>query len=103
VALLRAEGIQAGFCYQKLNVLHGLVAVRVPGTGRWVRQGPTGNTNGINAQFRTEREQLAYSVSPFEGECDYPVLYSDPHPVVLRAMREARNQQHLWELLDTAL
>lgn len=103
VALLRAEGIQAGFCYQRLNVLHGLVAVRMPGTGRWVRQDPRGNTAGIDAQFRTEREQLAHPVRPSEGECDYPVLHPDPHPVVLRALREARDHEHLWELLDTTL
>lgn len=49
------------------------------------------------------REQLAHAVRPFRGECDYAVLYAEPHPVALRALREARDQEHLWELLDTAL
>lgn len=43
VALLRAEGVPAGFCYQKLDVLHGLIALRLPGSRRWVRQDARGN------------------------------------------------------------
>ncbi|MBO8184286.1 transglutaminase-like domain-containing protein [Streptomyces spirodelae] len=103
VALLRAEGIPAGFCYQKLNVLHGLVALRLPGSSRWVRQDARGNKPGVDAQFSLDREQLAFSVWPEKGECDYPVLYAEPHPVVLRALRHATDRAQLWQLLDTAL
>jgi transglutaminase-like putative cysteine protease len=103
VALLRAEGIPAGFCYQKLDVLHGLMALKVPGTNRWVRQDPRGNKPGVDAQFSLEREQLAWPVRPEKGECDYPVLYAEPHPIVLRALRQARDLDHLWQMLDTAL
>jgi len=103
VALLRAEGIPAGFCYQKLNVLHGLIALRLPGGGRWVRQDARGNKPGVNAQFSLDREQLAFAVWPEKGECDYPVLYAEPHPVVLRALRQATDRAQLWQLLDTAL
>ncbi|NLU68161.1 transglutaminase family protein [Streptomyces sp. HNM0574] len=102
-ALLRAEGIPAGFCYQRLDVLHGLLAVRVPGTGRWVRQDPRGNKPGVDARFSTGREQLAWPVRPECGECDYPLLYDAPHPVVLRALRTARDREHLWQLLPAAL
>ncbi|MDJ1137290.1 transglutaminase family protein [Streptomyces iconiensis] len=101
-ALLRAEGIPAGFCYQKLDVLHGMIALKLPG-GRWVRQDPRGNKPGVNAQFRLDREQLAWPVRPEKGECDYPVLYAEPHPVVLRALRLATDRAELWRLLDTAL
>jgi len=103
VALLRAEGIPAGFCYQKLGVLHGLMALKVPGANRWVRQDPRGNKPGVDAQFSLDREQLAWPVRPEKGECDYPVLYAEPHPVVLRALRQARDLEHLWRMLDTAL
>lgn len=101
-ALLRAEGIPAGFCYQKLDVLHGLIALKLPG-GRWIRQDPRGNKPGVDAQFRLDREQLAWRVRPEKGECDYPVLYAEPHPVVLRALRRATGHADLWRLLDTAL
>lgn len=103
VALLRAEGIPAGFCYQKLDVLHGLMALKVPGTSRWVRQDPRGNKPGVDAQFSLEREQLAWPVRAEKGECDYPVLYAEPHPTVLRALRQARDLEHLGRMLDTAL
>lgn len=103
VALLRAEGVPAGFCYQKLDVLHGLVALKLPGGTRWLRQDPRGNKPGVDAQFRLDREQLAWPVRAEKGECDYPVLYAEPHPVVLRALRRARNREELWRLLDTAL
>ncbi|WP_326685881.1 MULTISPECIES: transglutaminase family protein [unclassified Streptomyces] len=101
-ALLRAEGVPVGFCYQKLDVLHGLIAMRLPG-GRWIRQDPRGNKPGVDAQFRLDREQLAWPVRPEKGECDYPVLHSEPHPVILRALRRATDRAELWRLLDTAL
>ncbi|NGO71997.1 transglutaminase-like domain-containing protein [Streptomyces boncukensis] len=101
-ALLRAEGIPAGFCYQKHEVLHGLIALKLPG-GRWIRQDARGNRPGVDAQFRLDREQLAWPVRPGKGECDYPVLYAEPHPVVLRALRSATDMDQLWRLLDTAL
>ncbi|SCE15368.1 Transglutaminase-like superfamily protein [Streptomyces sp. Termitarium-T10T-6] len=50
-ALLRAHGIPAGLCYQRLAdddganpVVHGLVALRLPGHDRWARVTP-GATN----------------------------------------------------------
>ncbi|MGY1434020.1 transglutaminase-like domain-containing protein [Streptomyces reniochalinae] len=103
VALLRAEGVPAGFCYQKLDVLHGLVALRLPGSSRWVRQDARGNKPGVDARFSLDREQLAFAAWPEKGECDYPLLYAEPHPVVLRALRQATDRAHLWRLLDVAL
>ncbi|MEV6209209.1 transglutaminase family protein [Kitasatospora sp. NPDC051914] len=66
VALLRAEGIPAGLCYQPLNVLHGLAAVRLPGWADWVRIDPRGNRPGMDARFATapEDERLAYPEFP---------------------------------------
>lgn len=101
VALLRAEGIPAGLCYQRLDdVLHGLVALRLPGTNRWARQDPRGNKPGVDAQFSLDREQLARPVRPEKGEYDHPVLYAEPHPLVLRALQRARTVEELGPLLD---
>lgn len=101
--LLRARGIPAALCYQRFEVVHGLVAVRLPGTERWVRQDPRGNKPGVDAQFRLDREQLAFPVRPECNELDYPVLFAEPHPVVLQCLREAVDRPHLWQTLPTDL
>ncbi|MFI9048825.1 transglutaminase family protein [Streptomyces sp. NPDC053427] len=103
VALLRAEGIPAALCYQKFEVVHGLVAVKLPGEERWARQDPRGNKPGIDAQFRLDREQLAFPVRPEFNELDYPVLFAEPHPAVLQSLQEAVDRPHLWQLLPTEL
>ncbi|WP_433855047.1 transglutaminase domain-containing protein [Streptomyces kronopolitis] len=102
-ALLRARGIPAALCYQKFEVVHGLVAVRLPGGERWVRQDPRGNKPGVDAQFRLDREQLAFPVRAECNELDYPVLFAEPHPVVLQCLREAVDRPHLWQTLPTDL
>lgn len=81
----------------------GLVAVRLPGEGRWVRQDPRGNKPGVDAQFRLDREQLAFAVRPESNEVDHPVLFAEPHPVVLQCLREAVDRPHLWQMLPTDL
>ncbi|MGA5565460.1 transglutaminase-like domain-containing protein [Streptomyces platensis] len=102
-ALLRAKGIPTALCYQKFDVVHGLVAVRLPGEDRWVRQDPRGNKPGVDAQFRLDREQLAFTVRPEFNEVDYPVLFAEPHPAVLQCLREAVDRPHLWQTLPTDL
>ncbi|WP_406474209.1 transglutaminase domain-containing protein [Streptomyces platensis] len=102
-ALLRAAGIPTALCYQKFDVVHGLVAVRLPGEGSWVRQDPRGNKPGVDAQFRLDREQLAFTVRPEFNEVDYPVLFAEPHPAVLQCLKEAVDRPHLWQTLPTDL
>ncbi|MFJ9410269.1 transglutaminase domain-containing protein [Streptomyces sp. NPDC101393] len=102
-ALLRAEGVPTALCYQNLGVVHGLVAVRLPGSERWVRQDPRGNKPGVDAQFRTDREQLAFRPRPEFNELDYPVLFAEPHPAVLQCLQQAVDRPHLWRTLPTAL
>jgi transglutaminase-like putative cysteine protease len=92
-ALLRANGIAAGFCYQRLSqddegrrfCLHGLNAVLLPGMG-WYRADSRGNRTGIDAQFVPPVEQLAFS-RRFIGEADLPEIWPDPLPVVVQALR----------------
>ncbi|MDQ0989257.1 transglutaminase family protein [Streptomyces sp. V3I7] len=107
-ALLRAEGIPAGLCYQRLahddgsgHVVHGLVAVRF--RGAWHRQDPRGNKPGVDARFSLDGERLAWVADPESNEMDYPVLYAEPHPAVLRALRAAPDRPYLWKTLPTAL
>ncbi|MET9960538.1 transglutaminase family protein [Streptomyces sp. NPDC006326] len=110
VALLRAQGVPAGFCYQRLAdddgcnpVVHGLVALRMPGSSRWYRQDPRGNKPGVDAQFTLDREQLAFPVRPELGEVDYPEVYAAPHPATLKVLQEAADRPELWRNLPTAL
>ncbi|MCP3818718.1 transglutaminase [Streptomyces sp. A3M-1-3] len=104
-ALLRglAEGIPTGMCYQGLGVIHGLVAVKLPGHETWARQDPRGNKPGIDAQFSPDREQLAFTARTEEGETDYPTVYASPPQPVLKSLQEASGRGQLWQLLPTAL
>ncbi|MFF0013639.1 transglutaminase domain-containing protein [Streptomyces sp. NPDC005374] len=100
-ALLRAEDIPTAFCYQKLDVVHGLVAVRF--NGAWHRQDPRGNKPGVDAQFSLDGERLAFTPDPEAGETDCPTLYAAPHSAVLSALKTAPDRPSLWLKLPTAL
>lgn len=91
-ALLRANGIPAGFVYQRISfrgrfVLHGLVAVHLPNIG-WYRCDPRGNKPGVNAQFTPPAERLAFSTGP--EVIEVPGIFAEPLPEVVRALRESR-------------
>lgn len=91
-ALLRAQGIPAALCYQRLahsegHVIHGLVAVHLD--GGWHRQDPRGNNAHVITEFSIGEERLAYSIDPARGEIDYPQLFSTTAPVVVDALRAA--------------
>ncbi|MER7184387.1 transglutaminase domain-containing protein [Streptomyces hyaluromycini] len=107
-ALLRAEDIPAALCYQRLadddghgHVVHGLIAVRFHGA--WHRQDPRGNKPGVAARFSLDGERLAWVPDPRSNEMDYPVLYAEPHPVVLGVLKAAPDRPYLWKTLPTAL
>jgi transglutaminase-like putative cysteine protease len=93
-AVCRAGGVPAGLCYQRLAgeagpILHGLVAVYLD--GHWHRQDPRGNRAGIDAQFRLDREQLAYPVLPGSADQDLPQVHVRPSRAVVAALSEARD------------
>lgn len=93
-ALLRANGIPAGLCYQRLLLtdegdiycLHGLNAVYLQDYG-WYRIDPRGNKKGINAQFTPPVEQLAFSTGG-SLEADIQGVWVEPLPVVVRALQK---------------
>jgi transglutaminase-like putative cysteine protease len=109
-ALLRANSIPAGLCYQRLSrdengapyTLHGLNAVYLP-EGRWYRVDPRGNRPGIDAQFTPPVERLAFPIV-MEGEADLPEIWAEPLPVIVQALRSYQTYDALWENLpDIAL
>jgi len=102
-ALLRANGIPAGLCYQRLSLdrekdrfcLHGLNAVYLPQLG-WHRIDARGNSGEISAQFVPPLERLAFVVNG-DGEADLPGIYADPLPVVVQALQSASD---IYQLLE---
>jgi transglutaminase-like putative cysteine protease len=99
-ATLRACGVPAGFCYQRLllddtdpsrTCLHGFNAVWLHDLGRWHRLDARGNKPGIAAEFDLARERLAYAVRPELGECDYREIYAEPVPCVIQYLARSRS------------
>lgn len=93
-ALLRANGIPAGLCYQRLSVgdsgapycLHGLNAVFLREFG-WYRCDARGNKPGVDARFMPPVEALAFPVRPPE-EQDLPEIRAEPLPAVVRVLED---------------
>jgi transglutaminase-like putative cysteine protease len=100
-ALLRANGIAAGLCYQRLSVdgsgapfcLHGFNAVYLQGHG-WYRIDPRGNKPGIDARFAPPEEMLAFRAS-LPGECNYAAIHAEPLAVVVDALRRHSSTREL--------
>lgn len=108
-ALLRANGIPAGFCYQRLSlndagppyVLHGFNAVLLPRHG-WYRCDPRGNRPGIDAQFTPPLERLAFPLR-VPGEVEFANILPNPLTCVLDCLQHCRTwQEALASLPDIA-
>ena len=95
-ALLRANKIPAGLCYQRLTVtdvppfcLHGLNAVFLEGIG-WYRIDARGNKKGVSAMFSPPEEKLAFPIRT-PGEADLPEVWAEPLPVIVRALTQRKS------------
>jgi transglutaminase-like putative cysteine protease len=90
-AILRCNGIPAGFCYQRMKserggfILHGFNAACVG--DRWVRIDARGNNERVRVTFGLDGDMLAYPVDEGAGECEYPVVFSKPDPGLVKALR----------------
>lgn len=91
-ALLRANSIPAGFCYQRLSIdgagppfcLHGLNAVHLAPFG-WVRVDARGDRADIRTVFAPPAETLAFTPT-LPGEADIPGILATPLPQVVAAL-----------------
>jgi transglutaminase-like putative cysteine protease len=98
-ALLRANQIPAGLCYQRLTIddntppfcLHGLNAVYLQQYG-WYRMDARGNKPGVVADFCPPVENIAYQTT-IDGEADLPEIWAEPLPVVIKALEESETYQ----------
>ncbi len=108
-ALLRANGIPAGLCYQRVTItdeppycLHGLNAIYLQEYG-WYRVDPRGNKKGVNALFLPPHEKLAFSTVG-KGEADLPEIWAEPLPQIVRLLESATTFQEVADNLpDVAL
>jgi transglutaminase-like putative cysteine protease len=103
-ALLRANQIPSGLCYQRLSIdnppvsklipndipctLHGLNAVFLPEFG-WYRVDPRGNREGINAQFMPPHEQLAFEIE-LPQEADFQNIFAEPLMLVVDVLQKSK-------------
>ncbi len=91
-ALLRANNIPAGLCYQRLTIengsppfcLHGLNAVFLEPHG-WYRVDARGNKTDVESDFTPPDERLAYPIVSV-GEADLPEIWAEPIEIVVRVL-----------------
>lgn len=95
-ALLRANKIPTGLCYQRLTIennvppfcLHGLNAVYLNNNG-WYRIDPKGNKNGVDAKFCPPEEKLAFQIIT-PGEADLPEIWPEPLLIIIKTLESCK-------------
>ena len=104
-ALLRANAIPAGLCYQRLTVasdgppycLHGLNAVHLKQYG-WYRLDARGNKPGVAAEFCPPVEILAFPIVD-ALERDFSEIWAEPLPQVVKTLTEHKTVAQVFENL----
>lgn len=104
-ALLRACGIPAALCYQRLQLseadrrftLHGLNAVFLQRHG-WYRIDARGNKSGVDAQFCPPAEHLAFPIT-IEGERNLAGLYAEPLPAIVSVLKRCVTEDEVYHNL----
>lgn len=104
-ALLRANTIPAGLCYQRLTVdtsgppycLHGLNAVYLKQYG-WYRIDARGNKSAVDAEFCPPIEKLAFPIVD-ALEKDFPEILAEPLPLVVKVLTQSKTVEEVFENL----
>jgi len=104
-ALLRANAIPAGLCYQRLTVaadgppycLHGLNAVYLK-QHDWYRIDARGNKPGVAAEFYPPTEKLAFPIID-DLERDFPEIWPEPLPLVVKALTQNATVEQVFDNL----
>lgn len=104
-ALLRANDIPCGFCYQRLSTfengapycLHGFNAIYLEDYG-WYRVDPRGNKAGIDAQFNPPEVKLAFELKD-EKEATFPEIWPEPLPIIVNALQSNTDTEYLYNNL----
>jgi transglutaminase-like putative cysteine protease len=104
-ALLRANNIPAGLCYQRLTIekegalysLHGLNAVYLKEYG-WYRIDPRGNKPGVEAEFCPPVEKLAFQILGTD-EGDFLEIWPEPLPLVVEVLTAYKTVEQVYQHL----
>lgn len=104
-ALLRANAIPAGLCYQRLTVaadgppycLHGLNAVYLKQHG-WYRIDARGNKPGVADEFCPPTEKLAFPIVD-DLERNFPEIWPEPLPLVVKALTLSTTVEQVFDNL----
>lgn len=110
-AMLRAAGIPAGFCYQRLRlapdsnrmILHGLNGICLKSIGQWIRVDPRGNKPGVDAEFRLDGQQLAFPANPALDEVLYPTIFAEPLPSIVECLTMSKSVSEALERLPDSI
>jgi transglutaminase-like putative cysteine protease len=108
-ALLRANEIPAGLCYQRLSVtgngepycLHGLNAIYLKEFG-WYRVDPRGNKEGVTADFTPPQERLAFTtLDRLDGDVEgcFEGRWAQPMPVVTEVLSTYKTYRDVYDNL----
>ena len=103
-ALLRANGIPSGFSYQRLTLgdtpdtgycIHVMNTVYVSSLDKWIRLDARGNKEGVDAQFSTDEEILAFKIKS-EGEEDYHDNHSYPDKGLMKVLENSTDSLDMY-------
>ncbi|MDO5558985.1 MAG: transglutaminase-like domain-containing protein [Oscillospiraceae bacterium] len=103
-ALLRSQGIPAGFCFEHITLvnddsmgycLHCYNAVYLD--SRWIRLDARGNKEGINAQFSVDKPVLAYIPRPQYDEYFIKGIFSCPDTGTMKMLENAKTLEDIME------
>ena len=101
-AFLRAQGIPAGFCFQRITLadddslgycVHCYNAIFVD--NHWIMADASGNTNGKNAQFSLEKPKLAFSNRVKYEEYFWEGIYARLHFDTMIMLEKAASLQDI--------
>lgn len=104
-ALLRANNIPSGICYQRLTLgdtpdtgycIHALNAVYIRAINKWIRLDARGNKAGVNAEFSLEKECLAFPIRAEYDEIDYKTLYAEPLQKTMDILEESTDALYMY-------
>ncbi len=104
-ALLRANNIPTGICYQRLTLgdtpdtgycIHALNAVYIRELNKWIRLDARGNKAGVNAEFSLDREQLAFPIRTEYDEIDYKTVYAEPLKMTMDVLENSTDALYMY-------
>lgn len=104
-ALLRANNIPTGICYQRLTLgdtpdsgycIHALNAVYIKTIDKWIRLDARGNKVGVNAEFSLDREQLAFEIRTEYDEIDYKTVYAEPLKFTMDVLENSTDALYMY-------